>query len=187
MPRRRRKKRVAEEINSSSMADIAFLLLVFFLVATTVVNEQGLWFTLPKKPPTDVEVEPVDTKTRNILKIILNSNNEILLGDEPTEIENVRQQVKDFVNNNGVNPKWSESPKDAIVSFRTDRGTDAETYIKTLDAITGAYNELSAELLGMSVAQYNKLDRTIAEDYELIDKAEKAFPRIISEAKPSGD
>ena len=187
MPRRRKKKRVAEEINSSSMADIAFLLLVFFLVATTVVNEKGIWFTLPKKPDKKAQEEEVDIKKRNVLKVILNSNNEILISGEDAQMSEIRQKVSSFVNNNGKNPDLSESPQDAIVSFRTDRGTDAQTYIKTLDAIQGAYNDLSAELLGMTTEQYLKLDRNEKEDFKLIDKAEKAFPRVISETKPSGE
>lgn len=182
----RRKKRATEEINSSSMADIAFLLLIFFLVTTTVLNEKGIWFTLPKIEK-DAEQEEQNTKTRNIFKIILNSNNELLVDGEDTEVGQVRQKVTRFIDNRGENENWSESPAKAIISFRTDRGTSAATYIATLDGILGAYNDLSAEFLGLTTDQFLKLDRNLEEDYLLISKAEKEYPRVLSEAKPSGE
>lgn len=182
----RRKKRATEEINSSSMADIAFLLLIFFLVTTTVLNEKGIWFTLPKIEQDAVEEEQ-NTKTRNIFKIILNSNNELLVDGEDTQVEQIRAKVTGFLNNRGQKENWSESPQKAIISFRSDRGTTAAIYIQTLDGIIGAYNDLSAAYLGLTTDQFLALDRNLEEDYELISKAEKQFPRVISEAKPSGE
>ena len=168
------------------MADIAFLLLIFFLVTTTVLNEKGIWFTLPKIDKNAVE-EDLQIKERNILKIILNSNNKILMGSENVEVEEVKERVRSFVDNRGKDLNMSESPKKAVISFRSDRGTDAQTYIKTLDGILGAYNDLSAEFLDLSTSQFLKLDKNEESDYLLIKKAEKEYPRVISEAKPSGE
>ena len=68
-----KKTRKPAEVNAGSMADIAFLLLVFFLVTTTVEKDKGL---LTKLPPWDPEQEilDIDIKDRNLLKVLVNSN-----------------------------------------------------------------------------------------------------------------
>jgi len=187
MPRRRKKKRVAEEINSSSMADIAFLLLVFFLVATTVLNEKGIWFTLPKKKKKDSIEQEDDIKQRNLMTVILNSNNGILMKEEIIEKETLRDRAKAFINNKGIDPNLSENPGDAIIVYRADRGTDAQTYIYVLDALLGAYNDLRADFVGLSTEQYLALDGTIPEDRAIMKKAEKEYPNTFTESKPSGE
>ena len=183
---RRKKKRATEEINSSSMADIAFLLLIFFLVTTTVLNEKGVWFTLPKKAKADVEERDQLIKQRNILTVILNSNNKILIGDQIVETSQVKDKAIAFINNNGADANMSENPDEAMLVYRADRGTDAETYIKVLDGLLASYTDLRAEYLNITPAQYLKLDQNLPEDKVLIDKAEKQYPFKLSEAKPSG-
>ena len=51
-------------------------------------------------------------------------------------------------------PKSSESPEDAVVSLKTDRGTSYETYINVLDELQGAYYELRAEKVGITADEY---------------------------------
>ena len=65
--------------NSGSMADIAFLLLIFFLVSTTIKNDQGLTIKLPPKPEDQIELA---SNSRNIFKILVNSNNEVMAQGE---------------------------------------------------------------------------------------------------------
>ena len=185
MPRRR-KKRATEEINSSSMADIAFLLLIFFLVTTTVLNEKGIWFTLPKKEKKDVVEQDELVKERNVFSVILNSNNNILIGEKQVEPNQVKDFAIEFIDNKGVKSNLSENPDVALISYRADRGTDAETYIRVLDGILAAYTELRAEYVGLTANEYLKLDETMPDDRVLIDKAEKQYPKNFSEAKPSG-
>lgn len=185
MPRRR-KKRATEEINSSSMADIAFLLLIFFLVTTTVLNEKGIWFTLPKKEKLDSVEQDEPIKERNIFKVILNSNNSVLVGEKQVEPKEVKELAIEFIGNKGTNPNLSESPDIALITYRADRGTDAQTYIRVLDGLLAAYTELRAEYLGMSPEEFLRLDETLPDDKVLIDKAEKEYPFKLSESKPSG-
>ncbi len=187
MARRRRKKIAAREIDSSSMADIAFLLLIFFLVTTTVLNEKGIWYTLPKKPKKDIVEQDDIILERNMFKVILNSNNGLLVGSNIVELDQVRERARQFIDNRGADPLLSENPKEAILSYRSDRGTDAQTYIYVLDALLGAYTDLRADFLDISSDQYLKLDKNIPEDAAMIKKAEKEYPFKLSEAKPSGE
>lgn len=186
MPRRRKKKKATEEINSSSMADIAFLLLIFFLVTTTVLNEKGIWFTLPKKKDKDAIEQNENIKERNMLTVILNSNNKILMGADEVTVDQIREKATLFIDNRGSEESLSESPKDAIISFRTDRGTDAQTYIYVLDALLGSYTDLRSDFVGISPQQYLKLDKSVPEHEIMIKKAEKEYPFRLTEVKPSG-
>lgn len=185
MPRRR-KKRATEEINSSSMADIAFLLLIFFLVTTTVLNEKGIWFNLPKKEKNDVVEQDEPIKVRNVFNVILNSSNNILIGERQVQPNEVKDLAIEFIDNNGKDPKLSENPEVALINYRADRGTDAETYIRVLDGLLGAYTDLRAEYVGLTANEYLSLDETMPDDRVLIDKAEKMYPRKLNEDKPSG-
>ena len=179
----RRIRREAEEINASSTADIAFLLLIFFLVTTTILNEKGLNFILPKKKEKEEEI--VKQKERNVFKVLLNSNDMLLVRDEPMEITELREEAKEFINNNGKNPNLSESPEKAIISFKTDRGTSFKTYMDVLDALKGAYNDLRAQHLNMTTEEYLKLDPSEMEDNVLMQHALEAYPPTLSEAEPN--
>ncbi len=177
-----KKKRETPEPNSSSMADIAFLLLVFFLVTTTIVNDKGLPFTLPKKLEKDI-VEQKQNQ-RNILKVILNSQNKLLVNNEATEVEELLDKAVAFIDNNGRNPNWSEDPEKAIISFRTDRGTDFKTYIAVLDRLKGAYHTIWSDKVGLSVDEFLKLDPHEPADNKLLQEAKEGYPFKLSEAEP---
>lgn len=186
MARRKKQKRATEEINSSSMADIAFLLLIFFLVTTTVLNEKGIWANLPKKEKTNAEERDELIKERNMLKVILNSNNKILIGEELVDASEVKSYAVRFISNKGIDPNLSENPEIATIIYRADRGTDAGTYIKVLDGLLAAYTQVRADFVAVSPEVYLQLDLNNPEDKALIDKAEKEYPFKLSEAKPSG-
>lgn len=177
------KNRPGAEVNSGSMADIAFLLLIFFLVTTTIASDKGLYVQLPPKVEDRVEVK---LKQRNIFNIQLNSNDLMLVEEEVMEIPELKEAVKRFVSNNGEDPDLSESPKDAVVSLKADRGTSYEMYISVLDELKRAYNELRAEHLGITLEEYLKLDRKNSEEDEaMYDDARKAYPYQVSDAEPT--
>lgn len=181
---KQRKKRAVEEVNSSSMADIAFLLLIFFLVSTTIVNEKAVKIILP---PAKNDQPPKDLPERNVFKVLLNSKNLILVEDEIMEVGQIKEAAKEFIDNkNRKNlPTLSVSPKDAVISFKTDRGTTHGNYIAVLDQLKAAYNELRAEYLGIPVKDYLKLDKDDPTDNEKLDEANKAYPMNLSEAEPT--
>jgi biopolymer transport protein ExbD len=180
----KKKSRATPEINASSMADIAFLLLVFFLVTTTIGADKGLNMLLPPKKD---ESQPVDVKLkdRNVFKVIVNSRNELLVEDEPMSVDILKEEAKKFLANNGADPTMSESPQEAVVSVKTDRGTEYKTYIRVLDELIAAYNELRAEKLGITVERYLQLDEKNPKEDEMLKYAQKVYPRRLSEAEPT--
>jgi len=178
------KKRTKEQpaINASSMADIAFLLLIFFLVTTTIVSDKGIPLILPPKAEKNT---PVDVSDRNVFKVILNSSDLLLVEDKPMELSEVRKKCKEFLSNNGKNVELSESPADAIVSFRADRGTSYEMYLIVLDELKGAYHELRAEKLNISVEEYLQLKKENPNHAKALDYAQKVYPMQLSIAEPT--
>lgn len=90
-------RREIEEINAGSMADIAFLLLIFFLVTTTIEVDAGIGRQLPLKldNPLPPEDRPEIIK-RNILEIVANSNDDLLVEEKLTDIEDLEEIVYDF-------------------------------------------------------------------------------------------
>lgn len=185
------------EINAGSMADIAFLLLIFFLVTTTFPNDRGILFTLPPKPNPDEPPPDVTKNDRNIFKILVNSNDQLLVEDEPLEdVFLIKNLVKEFVLNNGRNSSLSDNPEEAVVSFKTDRGSSYEIFIDILDQLDGAYNEMYGERVGMTGAEFRELRNTVNKTPEQRAKYNEArgkdgpdgkvtFPKNISIAEPS--
>lgn len=190
----KKKQRDTPEINSSSMADIAFLLLIFFLVTTTIANDKGLSLQLPPKPD-DLEMIDVKIKEKNLFKIQINSADRIAVEGEPlTNINDLRPMIKEFVLNYGSDPASSDTPKDAIVSFKTDRGTSYDKYIQVLDEIQAAYYDMYADRVGVTNDRWREIasDLTDPENRRLYDKGrgktpegDLEFPMNISIAEPT--
>lgn len=190
----RKRKREDPQINSSSMADIAFLLLIFFLVTTTIANDRGLFIPLPPDPE-DIEDVEIKIPERNLFKIQINSADKLLVEGEPLEdVGALRQMIEDFVLNYGADPESSDSPQDAIVSLKTDRGTTQARFIEVLDEIQGAYYDMYADRAGVTNDRWRKLvdDLKNPENRRLYDigrgrdaEGEVEFPMQISIAEPT--
>jgi len=219
-----RAKRDTPEISSGSMADIAFLLLIFFLVTTTIASDKGILLVLPPKPDPNEPPPDIVKNQRNIFKILANSNDKLLVEDEPfgdlRQVGQLRSMVKDFVLNFGEaspesvelynslppnvkayvqrRPDSSDNPKEAVVSFKTDRGTSYELFVAVLDELQAAYNEIYGErimqeLLTIYPAKtkadladiFRNLDRSDPMLKRLYLQAREGIPRNISIAEPS--
>lgn len=203
-----RKKRDTPEVNSSSMADIAFLLLIFFLVTTTIATDKGLTMQLPPKPDPNQPPPDINKNARNIFKILVNSQDKILVEDEPmTDISQLKDKVKKFVLNFGKpdeegialyntlpadlkalsekRPDSSDGPSEAVVSFKADRGTSYDTYIAILDQLQGAYYEIYGARLGMTAEEFRNLDLKNPEEKDKYEKAREGIPMAISIAEPT--
>jgi biopolymer transport protein ExbD len=179
------KKRDREdpEIGGAGMADIAFLLLIFFLLVTTIDVDTGIGLQLPPAPEEDQEPPPI--KTRNMMKILVNSQGQVLMGtdeQEPTPVVQVKQKLQDFIMNNGEDPNLSESPDNAIVSIKTDRATPYNVYIDMLDEVMGAYadlrNRAAQSEFGIPYAQ-------LEDGSERKSKIQEMIPKKISIAEPN--
>ncbi|HLF34814.1 MAG TPA: biopolymer transporter ExbD [Cyclobacteriaceae bacterium] len=198
-------------INAAPMADIAFLLLIFFLVTTTIASDKGIALLLPPKPDPNIPPPEFIKNQRNIFKILVNSSNKVLVEDEPlTDYSKIRIMVKDFVLNFGKisaendqliltlsnsQQKYvrsslrksdsSDSPTEAVVSFKTDRGTNYDIYLAILDEVMGAYNEIYGERIGLTAEEFRNLDQKEPSQKSLYDLAREGIPRNVSIAEPS--
>ncbi|MBS0000987.1 MAG: biopolymer transporter ExbD [Cyclobacteriaceae bacterium] len=199
------------EIPMASLADIAFLLLIFFLVTTTIASDKGIALLLPPKPDPNQPPPDITKNQRNIFKVNVNSSDRVLVEDEPLQdLTQIREMVKDFVLNfgessqenqdllgtlsvtqqnfvrsQGRNPDSSDSPTEAVVSFKTDRGTSYEVYIAILDEIMGAYDEIYAERVGITAEEFRNLDKTDPVQSQIYDRARAGIPRNVSIAEPT--
>jgi len=97
----------------------------------------------------------------------------------------IKEKTKEFLANRGRNPQLSDSPKDAVVSIKADRGTSYEMYIYVIDEIKAAYHELRAEFLGITIEKYLRLNKKNKRDKAMYDKARREYPLQISEAEPT--
>lgn len=178
----RRKKQTAE-VNSSSMADIAFLLFIFFLITTTITSLNGVEVIMP--PPADEEEPPKPLEEKNVFKVLINSNDNLLVENEFYEIADLQQFATRFITNNGADPELSDSPKKAIISLRADRGTSYKMYLAALNEIEAAYYQLYADYLNITVQEYLALDPSKKTDQAKIKIATKKYPWNLSLAEPS--
>ncbi len=174
-------KAAAQEINASSMADIAFLLLIFFLVTTTIASDKGLRIILPPKRDPNERKEEVELNERNVYTILVNARNQLLVEGEYGKMDNLRKGIKQFITNNGKDDKSSDNPKEAVVSYKTDRATQYKTYLKVLDEIKGAYNEVRAEELKISLEEYLKFNEKKALDDPILIKKAQKFSEAMQE------
>ncbi len=182
---RRTKER--PEVNAGSMADIAFLLLIFFLVTAVIPKDQGIYRKLPNEcPPGEDCTSPIPE--RNILKIAINSKNEIMVDEDIVTLSEVKDLAKAFIDNNGdgscaycnggKTATSSDNPSKAVISLQSDRNSKYNQFIEVQDELTKAYYELRESycktVLKKTVDKLNE-----AELQELKD----AYPFIISEAE----
>jgi len=136
----RREDRDEAEIPTAGMADIAFLLLIFFLVTTTINVDTGIGMTLP--PKLDPNQKPPPVKERNLFKILVNAQGDLLIEEEEANMGQLRQRVKSHVTNYGEDPDLAVSPDKAVISIKTDAQTPYDQYIEVLDEVWMAYREI---------------------------------------------
>ena len=186
-------KRKVPDINSSSTADIAFLLLIFFLITTSMDTDRGLARRLPPPVPKDQKNDTdVDIKKRNLLVVLINSSNQILCGDQFVDIKQLKDKVKEFIENpyNDANkPEKTEedvpffgkvmTAKKHVISLQNDRGTEYQAYISVQNELAKAYNELRDDV------SRKKFGKAFADlDEEQQKAVQQIYPQKISEAEP---
>ena len=173
-----RSNRSVPEINAGSMADIAFLLLIFFLVTTTMDVDTGIARKLPVLDE-EQEIEDMQGNDRNIYEVYVNAKDALLVEEEEMNINDLRSGAKEFLNNNGRNPKLSDNPEKAIISLQNSRGTTYEMYIAVQNELTAAYNELRDEA---ALKKYSLNYTELPKDKKR--EIRKMYPMKISEAEP---
>lgn len=182
------------------MADIAFLLLIFFLVTTTIETDEGLDRMLP---PLETTTPPV-IKERNLLRIVINKDNQLMVEENLMDLKDLRQAALDFLDNGGdggctyckgrKDASSSDNPGKAIISLKSDRETKYATYITVQNELVGAYNELrNREAQRLFGRKYTEMEaeylnpETPAEIREglkeQVQQVQELFPLKLSEAE----
>ena len=160
------------EIPTASQADLAFLLLLFFLVSTVIDVDTGIGLALPE-PIEQTEIVPV-SKDR-MAALLVNENGDVLLDGTPISIFQIKNQLKPRITSKIDLP----ANKKLIVSVKTDRKTNYNIYIQTLDQVKLSYFELRDEYANANFGRkYNDLSE---EDQK---KVQDKIPIIISLAEP---
>lgn len=185
-------KRKVPDINSSSTADIAFLLLIFFLITTSMDTDRGLARRLPPPPEKDQKQDDVIVKERNVLQVLLNSNDQLMCGGDYISIKQLRQKAKEFISNPYNDESMPEKhPMDVpffgntmvtdkhVISLQNDRGSSYQAYMDVQNELVAAYNELREEL---SQEKWQKSYNALDEDQQ--KAVRDIYPQKISEAEP---
>lgn len=174
----RKSRRESPTVNAGSMADIAFLLLIFFLVTTTIDVDKGIRVKLP--PWSDEAPDPLKLKTRNIFSVLVNKDNQLLVRGEPMDRAELRDKAKEFILNPLQAENLSESPLNAIISLKNDRGTEYEAYLTVYNELKAAYNELWDDL---AQSRHGQDYKDLSSDLQKAIRAD--IPLVISEAEPT--
>ena len=179
------------EINSSSTADIAFLLLSYFLMTTTMDQDSGLQRRLPPIPDENQQVEDQKVNRRNIILVRINSADRLFAGNEPMDVSQLKDKIKEFLVNPNNDPNLPEkSPKEiegygtcmvsrGVISLQNDRGTSYQAYIKVQNELVKAVNELRDDF---AKANFGRAYISLDEEKQRIVR--DALPQNISEAEP---
>ena len=200
-------RRSAPEVNAGSMADIAFLLLIFFLVTTTLEKDNGIARQLP--PIDKSEIEPPKIKEKNLFIVLVNKNDQLLVNDSPMELEDLRENAIEFLDNGGAlsnsleycdyckgkrDITSSDNPEKAVISVQNDRLTSYKMYISVQNELVAAYNFLrnreSQRLYGWDFTDVKKeIDAGTylgnqGDAQDKLKEIQKLFPLKLSEAQP---
>ncbi|WP_345190159.1 biopolymer transporter ExbD [Algibacter agarivorans] len=182
-----RHSKLIPEVNAGSMVDIAFLLLIFFLVTATISSDKGIKRMLPRECPPGIKCTNLINE-RNILRIMINNNDQVMIEDDIIAIEDIKDITKNFLDNNGdgycnycngvKNLKSSDNPNEAIVSLQNGKKTTYKKFIAVQNELTKAYFELRHDY---SINALKKpLDKLSKAEQK---QAKEAYPFIVSEAE----
>ena len=188
-----RKKRNVPRMNATSSADIAFMLLLFFLLTTSMDTDQGLARRLPPPPDPSMQTDnEMKVRERNVLKININSQNQILCGGDYIDISQLKQKAKEFILNERNDehlpervtedvPPFGEMTftKFHVISLQNDRGTIYQAYVDVQNELAAAYTELRDDL---SQRQWGKKFIDLNEDQQ--SAVQVVYGLKISEAEP---
>ena len=124
--------------------------------------------------------------------VLINSSNQILCGDQFVDIKQLKDKVKEFIENpyNDANkPEKTEedvpffgkvmTAKKHVISLQNDRGTEYQAYISVQNELAKAYNELRDDV------SRKKFGKAFADlDEEQQKAVQQIYPQKISEAEP---
>lgn len=102
---------------------------------------------------------------------------------EFTDIGELKRKTKEFILNPYKRKDLAESPEEAVISLKADRGTSYDMYIQVQNELTAAYNEIRKEvsqrLYGVTFEELKKMG-----EEKKVDRIQDNYPMQISEAEP---
>lgn len=188
----KRKQKKMPALSTTSSADIAFMILLFFLLTTSMDTDMGLARRLPPPVPKDQKNTDIDIKKRNLMVVLINTNNQILCNGQFVEVNQLKELVKEFIANpfnDEHKPEKTEVDvpfygkmmvtKNHIISLQNDRGTEYQAYINVQNELAAAYNELRNDVSKEKFGRiFDELDEEQQKAVQMI------YPQKISEAEP---
>jgi biopolymer transport protein ExbD len=184
-----KKKRKVPQLNSTSSADIAFIMLLFFLLTSSMDTDRGIARRLP--PISDVKQEQ-KVKERNLLVVQISSLNQIGCRGEGVTLPQLRERVKEFIENPNNSENMPEKEevevpffgnmmvtKNHVISLQNDRGTSYQTYIDVQNELAAAYSDLRNNI---SQKKFGKAFLEISEEQQ--SAVLEIYPQRVSEAEP---
>ena len=127
--------------------------------------------TLPPAPP----APPAPVKEGDLMQILMNRQGMLLMNEEPAELNDVRQNIKQFVESS------ASSPSKAVIGIKTAPDTPYEQYLVLLDEIKAAYAELRNE---EAQNQFGRSYASLPESSSELEKIKEAYPMKLSIVPP---
>jgi len=141
---------------------------------STNKDEESSVITLP--PASSGFSETV--KTENLIQIFMNSQGHILINENSTELNEVKENIKQLLKNE------STDATGAIISIKTVPNTPYDKYLSMLDEVKSAYSELKDEAAQYQFGTtFSKLEKNSSEK-KMINKM---YPEKISIRPPIQD
>ncbi len=171
---KRERKRIPG-LNTTATADISFMLLLFFLMTSSLDTDRGLARQLPP-PDLNKTEQDMMVKKRNVLEIALDAHNQLMLGDDLLQPEELTSRVADFVANASNDPSMPEKSLREVnllglvevsdrhvLSIDVNREATYDAYFQMQNAIVRAYarlrNQLAKKQFGRPYAQCSQEER----------------------------
>jgi biopolymer transport protein ExbD len=134
-----------------------------------------------KLPPYNEDSEAtIKIKQRNVLRVVIDKNNQIFVRDNQIKLNKLKGVAKEFIANPDNKPEFSVNPQNAIISLQNDRGTNYEMYLNVYNTLKEAYSELWDE---EAQTLFNKNYDNLNTEQQRTIKTK--IPLIISEAEPT--
>ncbi len=170
---------------------MAFILLCFFLMTTTMDQDKGLQRRLPPMPDPNQKAQDQKVNRRNIIVVKINSADRLLAGNEPMDVSQLKDKIKEFLVNPNNDPNLPEKEdkeiegfgtcavSKGVISLQNAHGPSYPAYMAVQHELVQAVNELRDEF---AMANFAKLYVKCNEDEQKIVR--EAVPQNISEAEP---
>lgn len=121
--------------------------------------------------PSATNYERTSLESQNIMRILINSQVLLLINNEPAKLNEVKDNVKQFVNDG------SRDPRNVIFSIKTSPEASYDLYLELLEEIRSAINELRD---GAARSKFGSTFSNLEEDSPERESIRKMYPMKVS-------